>query len=683
MFGGKILIDNDRFVIDGLPFVMQRVRSIFKSGNSGRNGEHTHAVFEIAKTPSNAKDLEMLLVRYEFSMSDSTKIEIETLCRSYENTIASVRNVTKEMQKPRNYIETSIGLRPHQIEFHNLARVKKRILLADPVGMGKTYSSLSLASDPAARPVLIVVQPHLCSQWEINVKNMFSSAKVHIIKGHKNYEIPAGVEFLITAYGRLSPWQDILLSEKFEFKTVIFDEIQELRNTGTLKRRVADALSKNAEYAIGLSGTPVINYGGDIWSILDVLDPNSMGLHGDFLREWCGFSGIVNNPKALHSFLTSHGLMVRRENTRQSSPNKQVITLDTDLKTLEEIRDVHKLLALSILENKVGSSEDAMREFDWKLRMATGVSKAKPVAQFVKNLVEEGESVLLAGWHRDVYDVWLKELADLQPVMYTGSETPNEKDASFKKFTSGESKVFIISLRSGAGLDGLQQICNNVVLGELDWSNEIMNQLVGRLDREGQTKQVNAFYLTISDGADPFMIETLGLKQSQADGIVDGKSSEAKLLSGNEDHSSRIRDMAKAYLKSIGEEIKEGPVISGVFGELISVLGNIKVSRNSEAEIQAGLFEILKTRFQNVQREVRISERSRVDFLIEQNGEKIVIEVKNNSLKRAEVYKQVRRYANELSVSGVVLFAPWSGVDSFDVDGVKVKVVNFSSKALF
>lgn len=54
------------------------------------------------------------------------------------------------------------------------------------------------------------------------------------------------------------------------------------------------------------------------------------------------------------------------------------------------------------------------------MRQATGIAKAPYVLEFVRMLVESGESVMLYGWHRDVYNIWLERLAEFNPVMYTG-----------------------------------------------------------------------------------------------------------------------------------------------------------------------------------------------------------------------------------------------------------------------
>jgi hypothetical protein len=78
-----------------------------------------------------------------------------------------------------------------------------------------------------------------------------------------------------------------------------------------------------------------------------------------------------------------------------------------------------------------------------------------------------------------------------------------------------------MSLRSGAGVDGLQQVCNVCVFGELDWSPAMHDQDIGRLDRTGQEEHVLAYFLAAPDGADPPMLEVLGIKREQGELIRD------------------------------------------------------------------------------------------------------------------------------------------------------------------
>ncbi len=190
----------------------------------------------------------------------------------------------------------------------------------------------------------------------------------------------------------------------------------------------------------------------------------------------------------------------------------------------------------------------ASSELSNTLRQATGVDKAPYVAAFVRMLVEEhGEPVVLFGWHREVYGIWLEMLEDLNPAMYTGSESPAKKGAEMARFMDGDTDVLIISLRSGQGLDGLQRRCATAVIGELDWSPAVIEQCVGRVARDGQERAVFAYYLISKFGSDPIMVDVLGLKKAQLEGVNDPTKREKVIREVDPDH---VKKLASAYLKN-------------------------------------------------------------------------------------------------------------------------------------
>ena len=135
-------------------------------------------------------------------------------------------------------------------------------------------------------------------------------------------------------------------------------------------------------------------------------------------------------------------------------------------------------------------------------------------------LIESGEPVVLFGWHRAVYQIWLSKLKQYNPAMYTGSESPTQKAESARRFIEGETPLLIVSVRAGAGLDGLQTRTRIGVVGELDWSPGVIEQNIGRFHRDGQSKGSLVYFLVAEEGSDPIMSEVLGVKREQADGIV-------------------------------------------------------------------------------------------------------------------------------------------------------------------
>lgn len=684
-FEGQIVeAESGKILVDAEPHVMQRIRKIFdNASNDWERGRYTHKPIRFASTLTACRDLLWLLDRYHLEVSPDLLSTIQAKASEYDRVLRAVSDADKDTtyRVSEHALPLALSLRDHQIQFTNMFSQMRRMLLADRMGLGKTPSAISVLCEPERRPALVVVPTHLCTQWEREVKRFLPGASTHVIRGFKNYPLPR-VDVLITSYNRLAPWQDILLGEH-KFKTLIMDEVHELRHTGTGKRRLCFQLSEIVDYSLGLSGTPIYNQGDEIYSVLDVIRPGCLGSLGEFESEWCNW-GKVYEPATLNHFLKNQGLMLRRNASecglKFGEASKHIYTIDSDLEKLKEIENIAKLLALSVLSGNIGEDSESAREFDWKLRHATGVAKARPVAEFVKMLVEEERKVVLVAWHRDCYEIYLKELKHLNPVMYTGSETTKEKDDAVKAFIEGDSKVFIISLRSGSGLDGLQKVCNTIVFGELDWSPHVMDQVVARLDRDGQTEHVNAYYLTIADGADPFMIQVLNGKRSQHDGLIEGKQSEVEVVKVSD--SNRVRDMAKAYLTSIGEEIPESVPEVGLLGEVVNLVRTLKLPTNTEEEMQEALYSALKVSFPNTEREFKVTKRSRLDFMIGNEKEKVAIECKIDSTQKAEVYRQVRRYAEEGGITSLVLVAPWMGIREFKVDNVPVLVVDTNVNAI-
>ncbi|MEN3308903.1 MAG: ATP-dependent helicase RecG [Micromonosporaceae bacterium] len=120
------------------------------------------------------------------------------------------------------------------------------------------------------------------------------------------------------------------------------------------------------------------------------------------------------------------------------------------------------------------------------------------------------------------YEIWQERLAEYQPVRYTGRETPTQKDTNLDRFLDDPNcRVMLLSLRSGAGINGLEKVCWNIVFGELDWTPAKHQQVIGRCNRDGQVHPITAWFMVSDDGSDPPMSETLDIKRRIAVPIVD------------------------------------------------------------------------------------------------------------------------------------------------------------------
>ena len=420
-------------------------------------------------------------------------------------------------------------IRDYQAQAIEVLRRRKSLLLGDEGGLGKTYTAAGfLVSTPGTLPAAVVCDAHMQRQWADKI-TAFTDLSVHLIEKGSPYNLPPA-DVYIFRVSQIGGWIPFFKSHGDFFKTAVFDEPQSLRTgTGTQKGAAAFLLSQGVTYRLGLTATPIYNYGVEMWNVMQFIDDAVLGAWTDFEREWVNRApsrgGHIKDPKALGTYLREQHALIRRlkSDVGQQLPKTSIIveTIDYDAKTVESVEALAQQLAIRATTGSFIERGQAARELDIMVRQATGIAKAKTVAQFARLMVEAGEPVLLVGWHREVYRLWLEALADLKPAMYTGSETAARKEAEKQRFLDGDTDILIMSLRSGAGVDGLQHRSSVVILGELDWSPGIHQQILWRLDREGQQNPVTCFLLVTDDGSDPPMMDVLGIKNSEATQIVD------------------------------------------------------------------------------------------------------------------------------------------------------------------
>lgn len=546
---GKLLLtkEGDKWIMERCePHVSIKLKALF---NRIPKGDIPPYNFE--NTPENCHDLKWFMQRYPLEISNRHKQLMHSQSQRFTNRINDLERLLLPEHHPRPItLKDGLVAREYQLRGCLVHLKSERMLNGDDLGLGKTLTGTLSFLDPRCLPGLVVVQTHLAFQWKSEIEK-FTNLSVYIIKGTKPYNLPKADVYIIR-YSCLASWSDVLAAHGF-IKYTIFDEIQEMRHEGTNKYNAGQAISIACEYTQGLSASPIYNYGDEIFNVMDLLKPGCLGDRYDFLREWCTPIGNgkykVKDPSALGTYLREKFLMLRRTRAEVGMElpqiNKIVHTVGYDSHEVKKVEDIAKALAMQVVRGSFVERGQAARELNIKLRQYTGLSKAREVATYVKMILETGEPVVLAGWHREVYSIWQEELKDYNPVLYTGSESPKQKMDAFNKFTSGETNLFIISLRSGAGLDGLQHRCKLVVIGELDYSPKVHDQLIGRVDRPGQEDQVTVIYLVSDWGSDPPIINLLGLKAAQSHGIID------PMVQVQHQHTdeSRIKYIAEMFLK--------------------------------------------------------------------------------------------------------------------------------------
>ena len=518
---GKLRFDahSNEWIISGTaPNISLFIKDVFRRISKVQTGE-----FRFKNDDLHCFELLWFMDRYPLALETFNLSRLKAGRKRYFEKEEIVETLFTPEFKAQHYAGLAEGCKlwEYQAQAVEMFRVVKRMLLGDDIGLGKTNTAIGCMLQPGMLPAAVVVQAHLPEQWEERIED-FSNLRVHVIKTVKTYELPEA-DVYIFSYTKLSGWSDVAATGFF--KTVVLDEPQELRSgTSTEKGSAAKIFCDKALAVLGLTATPVMNYGVEMWHVMQFICPGVLGTLDEFLREWCSNDKIVSDPDALGAYLRQNHNMLRRteEDVDRELPRPNVTKhyCEYDEAKAKESEDLAYTLAIKATQGSYMERGKAYLELDALTRLQTGMAKAESVAEYVKILLDADLPVLLSGWHRDVYNVWLSCLKGYDPVMYTGSETKLKKRKSKEAFVKGDTNLMIISNRSGAGLDGLQFRCRDLVIGELDWSPMILKQLIGRLRRSGQSEVVNAHYMIANGGSDPLMVEVLGVKSSQAHGIM-------------------------------------------------------------------------------------------------------------------------------------------------------------------
>ncbi|KKL69039.1 hypothetical protein LCGC14_2118960, partial [marine sediment metagenome] len=290
------------------------------------------------------------------------------------------------------------------------------------------------------------------------------------------------------------------------------------------------------KYRIGLSGTPIYNRGSEIWPIVDILRPGLLGNFNEFCEYFCyvnekGKAIVLKSKReSLRNQLQKH-VMLRRRKTdvlkelKDKVRYKEVIDADTNYyfneldriwkKLEEEQKDAESAFDKSSSYQRAIQSE----------RQAAGIAKLPHVINFVTNIMEIEESVVVFCHHRSIHNLLHQNLSDFSPVSIIGGQSDKVRQEQIDKFQNGESKLMIAGLRAGNVGINLHR-ARYVIFAELDWSPAIHRQAEDRLHRIGQKNTVFAYYLIGNGTLDNHVANVLVDKSYEIDSIMDGNNSE-------------------------------------------------------------------------------------------------------------------------------------------------------------
>ena len=445
-------------------------------------------------------------------------------------------------------------------------------VLADDMGLGKTLQTLAhiLMEKEAGRlqhPVLIIAPVSLMGNWRREAEKFTPSLRVLILHGSERHEAALEIaqsDIVLTPYSLLSRDKERWMAQQWAM--VVLDEAQNIKNAATDAAQVAYELP--AQQRLCLSGTPMENHLGELWSLFHFLMPG-------FLGSAKRFKELYRTPIEKHGdseVLASLSRRVTPFILRRTK--KQVLSdLPDKIETLSAVSlegkqaDLYETIRLATEQSvrealaSKGLARSQIQVLDALLKLRqvccdprlVPLPAAKAVKQSAKldllmellpEMLAEGRRILLFSQFTSMLELIEQELASrkLSWVKLTGQS--KNRDDIIDQFTSGKVSLFLISLKAGGVGLNLPQ-ADAVIHYDPWWNPAVENQATDRAHRIGQTSQVFVYKLIASGTIEERMLKLQERKAQLANSMLSGAALRKEALFSEDDVAQLLRPLGE------------------------------------------------------------------------------------------------------------------------------------------
>jgi len=366
---------------------------------------------------------------------------------------------------------------PHQQEAKLFLLSRRRAILADQPRVGKTLPTAAAALENL--PALIVCPAIAKTVWEAAFQKLAPNVSVHVVNGKKDASEINSADITIINY-------DVLqygVTHVDRYKTLVLDECHRLANPKAQRTKAAMVAMKKIDYVFALSGTIVPNRPAELWPILHGLGIYRGGWF-DFVYRyakawnppWGGLdvSGASNIPE-LKEMVKPHMLRRKKEDIFMDykEPQVSLITFDLPVDKREQSFDADALVANPNALLAFEGLSEIMRE--------AGIRKAPLAIEFIADLLQAGEPVVVFAHHKEVVAMLTEGLKEHKPVMVVGDTPKAQRQKNIDAFQSGKTKCFIGNISScGEGID--LSTADTIVFVEPTWQTSALEQASSRVE---------------------------------------------------------------------------------------------------------------------------------------------------------------------------------------------------------
>lgn len=463
--------------------------------------------------------------------------------------LEKIRKSDKLNPKPPHNLKAS--LRDYQLEgFRWMLRLDSwgaGACLADDMGLGKTVQTIAVLLNKAKNGASLIVAPtSVILNWKNEIERFAPSLHAIILneldseKRAEKVEKASVKDVLLATYGIVCS-EAVILKEK-EWNIICLDEAHTIKNRETKTAQAIYALK--SETRIALTGTPLQNHLGELWSLFNFINPGLLGSYDAFRQRFV--LPIENGDKERQQLLRRVVLpfILRRTKKEviEELPEKTEIQYKIELSpeemhTYEYIRNK----AQQQLEEEQKVSVGILAEIT-KLRLAACASglvkkelkfpssKLEQMLQLV-NEINQGENRVLIFSQFTSFLNMVKNRLDEEKIDYLyldGSTTMKQRENMVKRFQNGESNIFVISLKAG-GLGLNLTGANYVIHMDPWWNPAIEQQATDRAYRIGQDQKVTVYHLISAHTIEEKILRLHQTKRDLADSLLEGADVSHKL----------------------------------------------------------------------------------------------------------------------------------------------------------
>ncbi|HEY2091076.1 MAG TPA: SNF2-related protein [Thermoanaerobaculia bacterium] len=454
------------------------------------------------------------------------------------------RRVADAAPEPRQEPPTlTTALRPYQRAglgwLHFLRDAGFGGCLADDMGLGKTVQALALLeqirADGTRRPSLVVAPRSLLFNWAAEARRFAPGLRVlehHGTEREKN--VFDDFDLILTTYATMR--LDVKRLAETEFEYVILDEAQAIKNSSS---QVAKAsLLLRGRHRLALSGTPIENHLGELWSLFEFLNPGLLGSVRSFNRTFASKTAPLESRAALARALRPLILRRTKEQVAPELPARTEQTLYCELegrqrRQYDELR-AHYRAALLGSVRRTGISKSRMQILEALLRLrqaachpalisaASDSSSAKLdlLVEEVRGVVGAGHRALIFSQFTSFLRIVAEALSEKRySYLYLDGKTRNRQELVEKFQTPDGPSLFLISLKAG-GLGLNLTNADYVFLLDPWWNPAVEAQAIDRAHRIGRAKPVVAYRLIARDTVEEKILELQAKKREIADSII-------------------------------------------------------------------------------------------------------------------------------------------------------------------